>query len=225
MFHVEQFQNNREQKMKEHKTIMFLAILPLLCMQQQGCEECVDTPEDFPTPTQGFNTGMLRRPGGYAGFALLKCDASFTDINDPLEWDAKLLAGDLVIRIPCGGILGSKTSEPTVESEGSCEVDEVTKRDHSYTFIDHQDNSDFDMHAFYTHIQAYARDWKLAPIKCDLCEIVTFQSGNADANKNVDDLNSGKENWTLSFTFDELIEPAPIKLPFKIVKSVLTNLT
>lgn len=209
--------------MKDQHKFLF-ALLPFLLMTQNGCEECVDDPDDFPTPTQGYNTGMKRRPGGYAGYALLKCDVSFVDINDPAEWDAKLLSGDLLIRIPCGGILGSKTSEATVESEGSCEVDEVTKRDHSYTFVDHQDNSDFDMHNFYKHLQQNPRAWKLAPIKCDLCEIVDFRAGNADPNKSVDELNSGKENWTLSFTFDEITEPDPVKLPFKIIKSVLTNL-
>lgn len=211
--------------MKTENKILFLALVPLLCMQQQGCDECVDDPEDFPTPTQGFNTGMKRRPGGYAGFALLKCDVSFTDINDPAEWNAKLLSGDLVVRIPCGGILGNKASESTTETEGSCEVTEITKRSHTLTFVDHQDNTNFDMHAFYKHLQNNPRDWKVAPIKCDLCEIVEFTSATLDPNKGVDDLNSGKENWTLVATFDQDTEPDPIKLPFLIVKSVLTNLS
>lgn len=212
--------------MRNKESKLLLLLLPFLSMQaNESCEECVDNPDDFPTPTQGFNTGMVRRPGGYAGYALLKCDASFTDILDPLEWDAKLLSGDLVIRIACAAILGSKASESTTETEGSCEITEVTKRSHTVTLIDGRDNSDFDMHKFYTHWQENTDEWQLALIKCDLSEIVEFTSGTGDSNKNVDPLNSGKEAWTTLYTFESITEPQPIKLPFQIKKSVLTNLS
>jgi hypothetical protein len=196
------FSKQKRPVMGQNNKFLMLFMLPFMAMQNESCDECVDTPNDFPTPVQGFNTGMVRRPGGYAGFALLKCDASFTDILDPLEWDAKLLSGDLVIRIACAAILGSKTSESTSETEGSCEITEITKRTHTITLVG-----------------------KIAPIKCDLCEIVEFMSGTGDINKNVDELNSGKESWTTVFTFDQLIEPSALKLPFKINKSTLTNLT
>ncbi len=212
--------------MEQNRKILFLAFLPFLSMQvNESCDECVENPDDFPTPVQGFNTGMLRRPGGYAGFALLKCDQSFADILDPAEWNAKLLSGDLVIRIACASILGSKASESTKETEGSCEIEEVTKRSHTITLVDGKDNSDFDMHAFYTHWQQNTDDWHIALIKCNLSEIVEFTAGSADSNKNVDPLNSGKEAWTTLYTFDSIVEPAPIQLPFLIKKSVLSNLT
>jgi hypothetical protein len=219
------FSKQKRPGMGQNNKFLMLFMLPFMAMQNESCDECVDTPNDFPTPVQGFNTGMVRRPGGYAGFALLKCDASFTDILDPLEWDAKLLSGDLVIRIACAAILGSKTSESTSETEGSCEITEITKRTHTITLVDGKDNSDFDMQAFYQYWQANTEGWKIAPIKCDLCEIVEFMSGTGDINKNVDELNSGKESWTTVFTFDQLIEPSALKLPFKINKSTLTNLT
>jgi len=83
--------------MEQNKKFLFLAFLPFLSMQvNESCDECVENPDDFPTPIQGYNTGMLRRPGGYAGFALLKCDQSFADILDPTEWNAKLLSGEVV---------------------------------------------------------------------------------------------------------------------------------
>jgi len=91
--------------------------------------------------------------------------------------------------------------------------------------IDGKDNSDFDMHKFYTHWQENTDDWHIALIKCNLSEIVEFTAGSADSNKNVDPLNSGKEAWTTLYTFDSIVEPAPIQLPFLIKKSVLTNLT
>lgn len=212
--------------MEKYKKGIFLILLPFLAMQADpSCDECIENPDDFPAPTQGFNTGMARRPGGYAGFALLKCDASFVDILDPVEWNAKLASGDLVIRIACAAILGSKASESTKETEGSCEIEEVTRRTHTITLVDGRDNSDFDMHAFYTHWQQNTDDWQLALIKCNLSEIVEFESGSADVNKNVDPLKSGKEAWTTLYTFDSIVEPQPITLSFQIKKSDLSNLT
>lgn len=184
---------------------------------KSDCNECNSSTviEDFPTPTQGFNTDMKRRVGGYTGIVFLKCSESFTDITDNVEWNTKITAGDLVIRLNCG-IKISKTSEPNLEEVGSCQADEVTRRKHTYTVEDGYDNSDFDAHALYKHIQENPQDYKVAFVKCDTSEIVEFVNAIVIADKNVEDTRSGREFWGLTVSFDSITEPDPITLPFKI---------
>jgi hypothetical protein len=195
-------------------------LLPFLLVglaMKSDCNECNSSTviEDFPTPVAGFNTDMNRRVGGYTGIVFMKCSESFTDITDNLEWNTKIAAGDVVVRLNCG-IKGSKTSEPNLEEVGSCQADEVTRRKHTYTVEDGYDNSDFDVHALYKHIQANPFDYKVAFVKCDSDEIVEFVSAAVIPDKTVEDTRSGREFWNVIVSFDQITEPDPITLPFKI---------
>lgn len=181
------------------------------------CNECNSSTviEDFPTPVQGFNTDMSRRVGGYTGLVFMKCSETFTDITDSAEWNTKIAAGDVVVRLNCG-MKGSKSSEPNIEEVGSCLTDEVTRRKHTYTFEDGYDNTDFDVHALYKHIQQNPSDYKVAFVKCATNEIVEFVTATVIPDKTVEDTNAGREFWNVIVSFDSITEPDPITLPFNI---------
>lgn len=205
--------------MKDNK--FYMLILNLFAMQAE-CEDCDDT-GDFPVATTGLNTQILKVPGGYRGFALKKCSYDFTDISDSVEWEAAIASNDVVVVLSCQWILGSKSSDATVNTEGSCEVEDIADRTPAFTFVHSGDNAAYDIDNFFISWQTKnGEGYDLAPIKCDDVTIRDFYSGTANVNLNTDETKSGKESWTVVFTSHQLAENAKILLPFGV--STLTGI-
>lgn len=205
--------------MKKTKLLYFC--LFLFAMQAE-CEDCDDT-GDFPVAPTGKNTGIVRVPGGYRGFALKKCSYTFVDISSSTEWEAAILSNNVVVLLSCQWVLGSKASDATVNTEGSCEVEDIADRTPTFTFVHSGDNITFDVDNFFIAWQGKnGEGYDLAPVKCDDCTIRDFYSGTANVNLNTDDTKSKKESWTMVFTSHQIQENTKIKLPFGI--STLTGI-
>lgn len=200
--------------------LKFLSLF-LFAMQAE-CEDCDDT-GDFPVTVIGKNTNTSRVPGGYKGFALKKCSFTFVDIKDSSEWETAIGTGDVVVLVSCDWVLGSKASDATVNTEGSCEVDDIADRAISYTFVHSGDNIDFEVDQFFVDWQKKnGKGYDLMPVKCDDVTVRDFYQGTANVNLNTDDTKSGKESWTIVYTSHQIAENIKIKLPFGI--STLTGI-
>ena len=89
---------------------------------------------DLPATYSG-GCGVVSRPGGIRKFAFIRCDYTFTDITDPLEWEAAISEGDV---IGSGLVLAQKPKGSfTKKRIASCEPEAVVGAEKSITFQDY----------------------------------------------------------------------------------------
>lgn len=172
-----------------------------------SCTDCSEVQPDFPTPTTGLNKAQAFVQGGITGFAFMKCDKSFTDIAAFTEWQTKITAGDVTLRVNCG-VQADLVGEAQTTTVGACETEIVTDRDHTINFTDAFDNSDYDVANFYRHLQANPNSYKVAGITCDGL-IYPFQLASVNVNENRQNTKSAGTLWQGTFTWSGLISDVP----------------
>lgn len=88
----------------------------------------------LPTTYSG-GCGIVSRPGGIRKFAFIKCDYTFTNIADALEWETAIANGDV---IGSGLVLAQKPKGSfTKKRIASCEPEAVVGAEKSITFQDY----------------------------------------------------------------------------------------
>lgn len=182
-----------------------------------GCGGC-DTSEDFPTPVKGFNTGTRLKRGGITGLVLLKCDSPLTDPTDPTEWQAALTAGDMVIRRDCFFQAG-KTGDAQTLTVGACQTVVQTGIANTITGTDNADNSDNDVFALWSHLQANPTDYLVAFFTCDGV-VYPFEKASVQATHEIEDTTEGVTRWNFTITYTVASDKAPLGVPATFIDSL-----
>ncbi len=86
-------------------------------------------------PAYNAGCGIVTRPGGIQKVGFVKCDYTFIDITDTLEWETAIAAGDIVVS---GLILGQKPKGSfTKKRLSSCSPEAVVGGEKTMTFQDY----------------------------------------------------------------------------------------
>lgn len=132
-----------------------------------GCASCpgaasVPTP---PTVLAGTAEVLL---GGIAGWVAMRSDVSFTDVSSESEWETKMTAGTLIVRMNGCRVKGDKPdSTTTTRKRGACSTEEIIKRNQVWNITDVGNDDDYSMHDLYEHLRKYHNCYKWGFITCD----------------------------------------------------------
>ena len=132
-----------------------------------GCAACPNAAsvDDFPVVLAGTPTVLS---GGLAGFVLMRADQSFTDVTSEAEWETKITAGTLLVRMNGCRVKGTKGDSTTVTRvRGACSVEEVVKRNQVWEITDVGNDDDFSMHDLYNFMLANYQCFRIGFITCD----------------------------------------------------------
>jgi hypothetical protein len=145
--------------------------------------------------------GVVTRNGGISKLAFIKCDYTFTDIDDRAEWIAAIAAGDVVLT---GLIIGQKPKGSfTKKRISSCGPEAVVGGEKTITFQDY--NSDpaacGDI-TFWNTIQANATNYQFGYYTCDGYFYGPIASFQTEIDQVIEDNNTGSIYFdgTISWT-------------------------
>jgi len=133
-----------------------------------GCAACPNAAsvDDFPTVLAGTPTVLSR---GLAGFVLMRADQSFTDVTSESEWETKITAGTLLVRMNGCRVKGTKGDSTTVTRvRGACSTEEVVKRNQVWEITDVGNDDDFSMHDLYNYMLANYQCYRIGFVTCVL---------------------------------------------------------
>lgn len=132
-----------------------------------GCAACPGAGSIAAPPAAltGDATVLL---GGFAGWVALRSDQSFTDVTSQSEWETKMTANTLIVRLNGCRVKGDKPDSTTQQRQrGACNVEEVVKRNQVWNIEDVGNDDDFTMHDLYEYFRAQYRCYKWGFITCD----------------------------------------------------------
>lgn len=131
-----------------------------------ACAACADVGSLPAFPVIAGTAATLS--GGLPGIAIMKAGEAFTDVTSLSEWNAKIAAGDLLVRLNGCRVFGEK-GDDTVSTDilGSCGEEEETKRTQEWTLEDRGNNTDYEMYDLYEYIRANYKCLQFAFISCD----------------------------------------------------------
>ena len=196
-----------------------------------GCAACPNGPAtDFPPALTG--TAMVLS-GGFAGFVLMKAGVSFTNITLEAEWETKITAKDVLVRMNGCRVKGSKgDSTPVTRTRGACGAEEVVKRNQTWEITDVGNDDDFTMHDLYRYIQDNYSCLRIAFITCDYRLYGFTGAANAGtlmvmkallADDNIPETQDDDAFLKLSVTTEQPNIIKPISLPFLPNLAVFIN--
>jgi hypothetical protein len=118
-----------------------------------------------PTVLAGTATVLL---GGIAGWVAMRSDVSFTDVTSESEWETKMTAGTLIVRLNGCRVKGDKPDSTTqTRKRGACSTEEIIKRNQVWNIEDVGNDDDYSMHDMYEHLRKYSNCYKWGFITCD----------------------------------------------------------
>lgn len=132
-----------------------------------GCAACPNAAgvDAFPTVLTG--TAMVL-PGGIAGFAVMRSDISWTNVTLEAEWETKITAGTVLVRMNGCRVKGSKGDSTVVTRvRGACSAEEVVKRNQVWEITDVGNDDDFTMHDLYNYLLRNYQCYTIGFITCD----------------------------------------------------------
>ncbi len=159
-----------------------------------SCAECQD--EDLTVPEampDGCDSIMIE--GGLAGWAAVRCDYDFTDINSQAEWEAQIAAGIIRGRFNPKRVKGTKpkATEKTISGLGACGTDEVLYYEETWSITDVENDSTYSLNPFYCYFDTKgifynyyffnSKGETYGPIKP-----LTVSGGNVDIPETCDDV-------------------------------------
>ena len=131
-----------------------------------ACSACADVGSLPAFPVVSGTATLLS--GGLPGIAIMKAGETFTDVTSASEWNAKIAAGDLLVRMNGCRVFGEKGDDTiTTAVLGSCGEEEETKRTQEWTIEDRGNNTDYEMYDLYEYIRANYKCLQFAFISCD----------------------------------------------------------
>lgn len=177
----------------------------------QSCNVCdaLNPAADFPTFVTGLNSDMSVQRGGIAVFFFAKCETVFSTYT-LIEMQAAITAGDLIVLKGCE-VTGSKTTEATTATVGSCKTDIVTSRKHTVTITDMIDNESYDRALWWIHTNSNPNDYKLAYATCD-GKFYPFNNVAINANNETQDTKDGYDQYNVVATYEKLVQDMPIPI-------------
>ena len=132
-----------------------------------GCASC-PAAASVPAPPAALTGTAMVLPGGFAGWVAMRSDQSFTDVTSEAEWETKMTAGTLVVRMNGCRVKGDKPDSTTqTRQRGACSVEEVVKRNQVWNIEDVGNDDDFTMHDLYEHFREHYACYKWGFITCD----------------------------------------------------------
>lgn len=107
-------------------------------------ENCInDCIGVIPARYDDGNCDPVKRAYGYKKWAALKCGIEFADILDPLEWETKISAGDVILSPHFGTLEFGDTTTDILQDGCGMEYDEFSEKTWTYsTFSVKKDYSD-----------------------------------------------------------------------------------
>lgn len=190
----------------------------------QDCIPCVTTAPSY----VDFCSIVGLNPGGYAGFAFIKCGQIFTDVTDAAEWGTKLAAGNISSTL-FEHIKGSRpiSTVSTKDVSSCCPVTAVNYA-HSFEFMD-EHATDPTVGAlqipFYNYFKKHYRKYQFAAISCDeRVEIVNAcYSFTAVQTVEADFKTNGTRFWTIKVEWIAYDDVVPVLVP-GIKQAILDNM-
>jgi len=131
-----------------------------------GCAACADV-DDLPAfPTTIALTSTLS--GGLPGWVVMKAGLTFTDVTSATEWNTKIAAGDLLVRMNGCRVFGEKADD-TISTAvlGSCGEEEETKRTQLWTIEDRANDTAYAMYDIYEYLRTWHKCLQFGFISCD----------------------------------------------------------
>lgn len=132
-----------------------------------GCSSC-PTAVSVPTPPAAMTGTATVLLGGFAGWVAIRSDQSFTDVTDQEEWETKMTAGTVVVRMNGCRVKGDKPDSTTqTRQRGACNTEEVVKRNQVWNIEDVGNDDDFTMHDLYEHFRQHYACYRWGFVTCD----------------------------------------------------------
>lgn len=132
-----------------------------------GCAACPNAAAVAEIPPAMTGTPLVLK-GGIAGWVALRSDQTFTNVTLEAEWETKITAGTLLVRMNGCRVKGDKPDSTVVNRvRGACSVEEVVQRSQVWNIEDVGNDDDFTMHTLYEYFRANYACYMWAFITCD----------------------------------------------------------
>lgn len=208
--------------MKNNLNIIMLAVM---MAEIQGafagtCDDCNPALFDVPDYLDGCDDDV--QPGGIAGWVAMRCNVSFTDINDELEWDAKIAAEEVFGRFDGNLIRGSlPVPDRNTVSVGACGTDKTVSKTYSAAIIDSAHDSSLTKYDLYNYVDQNGQLWLWGFITCDGYFYGFYPKATAQVDENIPETNSEVKDFQLSISWiGALGVNKPVYLPFLTTKKL-----
>lgn len=160
--------------------------------------------------------GIITRPGGIPKVGFVKCDYVFTDISDPLEWQAAIASGDV---IASGLILGQKPKGSfTKKRLSSCSPEAVVGGEKTLTFQDYNTDTATPggnaLYTFWNTIQVDPQSYQMFYYTCDQYVYGLIPDFQLEIDEVIEDNNTGNTylDGTLSWNSVTIETPTKVNL-------------
>ena len=182
------------------------------------CGVCDDF--DPPIAATGINTDGTIQKGGAPYVAILDAKQPLTDQLVLANWDAAIVANQMVLLRNCldtGGI----EPQQTTEELGSCLTPVVTEDRLVYTFSTFVDNATYDRFKLMQYLRGADACYLVSIADCDGKPHPFFPATIAAPAYQKEDTKAGKSRWTLVITFEAKDWLPPLAVAWNI-KDVAT---
>lgn len=208
--------------MKQQEMMFFLAASALIGAENNlmyaGCGEC-DTDFEFEASTTGLNKDLTIQVGGAGVLFILHNSAPFTDVTDQAEWEARLnpTLPDLPKMIAFNGCYntGGYGQEAQTETLGSCQKTANLFENNTFTFEVIEDNATYDVWKQMVNLQdkRLQNCFQFAYKGCN-GTVVGFIPATIGVLQTIDNVDTGKVRWVITFTWKSTQNALPLVLAF-----------
>ena len=177
------------------------------------CEDCDEELFDVPPYAYGCNDV---KPGGFAGWFMVKCGAPFVDISDPLEWDTKIAAGEVKGIFDPKLIRGSlPVPDRNTVSVGACGTPQTISKTYTANLIDSGRDENDTRYDLYDYIDKYGDLWNFGFITCAFDVYGPFSNVTVEVDENIPETNSEVKDFPMNVSWiaGKGVNK-PISLPF-----------
>jgi len=165
-----------------------------------------------PTLPAPYSTGcsIVPRGGGIKRLAFIKCDYDFTLISSRAEWDAAIIAGDIVLS---GLIVGQKPKGSfTKKRLASCAPEITVGATKTITFQDYNSGDACTLWTFWNAILASPSKYKLAYQLCDNMLYGPINDFDLELDEVHEDTSEGNSFMDGTITFQGVAMLCPVEV-------------
>jgi len=189
-------------------------------VEMGACSSCDEDDWAYPVYLDGCDDALTQ--SGIAGWFALRCDKSFTDITDELEWDVKIAAGELFGRFDGDFIRGALPAPDRTNLEvGACGNSLTIRKDYTATLFDAGYDAGFTKYDLYDYVDRKSKQWKWGFILCDGTTYGPFSNGQVEPDEIIGETNNVQREFQIIISWKAgLGVPKPVLLPFLIGKQL-----
>jgi hypothetical protein len=184
------------------------------------CDDCDPLLFDVPDYLDGCDDDV--QSGGIAGWIALRCDKSFTDITDEIEWDTKIAAEEVFGRFDGNLIRGSlPVPDRNNVNVGACGTEKTVSKTYTASLIDSAHESTLTKYDLYNYVDQNGTLWNWGFITCDGYFYGFYPKATAAVDENIPETNSEVKDFNLTISWiGALGVNKPVYLPFLTTKKL-----